>query len=257
MRVRLPPRAPLEYLNALASHTKCTHPCEMARSKAKVELIKDGSTVVRLYTIDRDDRTVYSVASYLEGRRQLKQFSDYAEAKKQAQAIARRLTAGERKVLSLTDDDAWAYERAVGYLAPWGVEVDVATREYSQARHALKNTGSVVEAAKYYQVHHGSRPTKTVRQVVVEFLADRADRGLRYRNDAKFRLNKFADSINLPIADVTPQMVSEWLKSLNVGKRTQFNFLRLVKTLYRYAIDQNYLPEGKTSPDRVKLHVGR
>jgi len=226
----------------------------MASKNSKVELIKDGSTLVRLYTVARPDRTIYSVASYLEGKRQLKQFSDYAEAKKQAQTIARRLSAGEKKVLSLTDADAWAYERALGHLSPWNVEVDVACREYSQARHALRHHTSLIDAAKFYHVHHGQRPNKTVREVVEELLQDRADRSEKYVNDLKFRLNRFAADVNLHIADITPQQISTWLRSLKLSSRSQYNFRAILTTLFRFAVDQGYLPEGRTAPERIKVH---
>jgi len=226
----------------------------VARKKANVELIKSGSVVVRLYTINRPDRTIYSVASYLEGRRKLKQFVNYEEAREEAQTIARRLATGQKKVLSLTDADAWAYERAVGYLAPWGVEVDVAAREYSQARHALQHGGSVLEAAKFYHAHHGKRPNKTVREVADELLQDRANRSRKYVNDLKFRLDRFTSDINLHIADVTPQQISTWLKGLKLRPRSQSNFRAILTTMFRFAVDQGYLPEGRTAPERVKIH---
>jgi integrase len=253
VRVRLPPRAPWHFVIVLAPHTFCTQCREMASRKSKVELVKDGSTVVRLYTVTRPDRTVYSVASYLEGKRQLKQFADYAEAKRRAQSIARRLSAGERKALSLADADAWAYERAMGYLAPWNVEVDAACREYSQARHALKEHGSLADAAKFYSVHHGKRPNKSVRAVADELLQDRADRSEKYVRDLRLRLDRFTSDINLYIADITPQQISTWLRGLKLSGRTQHNFRAILTTLFRFAIDQGYLPEGRTAPERVKL----
>lgn len=226
----------------------------MSKKTSRVELIKDGSTTVRLYTIKRRGRVVHSVASYLDGKRQLKQFTEYTEAREEAKAIARRLSSGQKKVLSLTDDDAWAYEKAVDYLRPWNVDVAVACREYSQARLALKNHDSVVDAAKFFQTHHGQRPNKTVGEVVHELLQERADRSKKYVNDLKFRLNRFATDNNLHIADVTPQQISSWIRSLKLRPRSQFNFRAILTTLFRYAVDQGYLPEGRTAPEKVKLY---
>jgi integrase len=232
-------------------------PKKVATKPEWPKTITHGNASVKLYKALNKGYTSYTLAwKAADGKRKLKQFADEKEARKEADTTARHLHEGDIQVLQLKDTDRTIYIEAVEALKATGKRLDIAALEYKEAITALKAVPqvSVVEACRFYALHHGNRPNKTVREVADELLADRANRSKKYTNDLKFRLNRFASDINLYIADVTPQAIADWLKRLKLHPRSQSNFRAIITTLFRFAIDRGYLPEGRTAPEKVKVH---
>ena len=181
--------------------------------KRKYEPIRVGSVEVKLYTFKRGKRTVYAVASYIEKGegRTMKQFSNYDEAKEFGRATAERLAHGQRKVLSLTDDEAFVYERAQAILKGIGQPLDVIARDYVDAVDTLGDRTKLVEAATYFVKHCVKVTPQTVPQVVAELLESRAGKSERHVKDLRLRLGRFVADYTGPIGNLTQRDLALWL----------------------------------------------
>ncbi len=224
------------------------------KKKSQVELVKEGSVVVRLYTIQRKGRKVFAVASYLEkGKgRTMKQYNDYAEAKEFAKATASRLAHGQRRVLSLTDEDAFIYERAQALLKGFGQPFDVIAREYVDAVDTLGDRTKLIEAATYFVKHCVKVTPQTVPQVVAELLESRAGKSDRHVKDLRLRLGRFMGDYTGPIGNLTQRDVALWLAKLGLSSRSHDNYRQALLLLFRFAQKRGYLAEGRTEAEKTE-----
>jgi integrase len=62
-----------------------------------------------------------------------------------------------------------------------------------------------------------------------------------YVKDLRGRLDKFADSFQVNIDEVTGKQIEEFLGAVKGSGRTQFNYGRLIRTLFNFAEKRNYL----------------
>ncbi len=224
----------------------------MARNAKSGEAITVGNTTVKLYQFKRGERTIYSLNNYLDGKRQVRQFSDYGEAKQEAQSIARRLEAGQRKVLNLTDDDAATYTRAVDYLKATKQALDFAAKEYADAFTTLDGLATIAEAARFYKKIHAKVKPKTIPEIVEELLASRAKKSERHVRDLRERLGRFKRDNTGYIANVTHNDIALWLRGLGLSARSQDNYRQAIITLFRFARKWSYLPEGVTEAEKTE-----
>jgi integrase len=229
-------------------------PSETQKKKSQVELVKEGSVVVRLYTIQRKGRKVFAVASYLEkGKgRTMKQYNDYAEAKSFARATAQRLSHGQRKVLSLTDEQAFIYERAQAILAGIGQPLDVIARQYVDAVDTLGDASKLVEAATYFVKHCVKVTPQTVPQVMAELLESRAGKSDRHQKDLRLRLGRFVKDYTGPVGNLTQRDLAVWLAKLGLASRSHDNYRQALLLLFRFAQKRGYLPEGRTEAEKTE-----
>lgn len=58
-------------------------------------------------------------------------------------------------------------------------------------------------------------------------------------------LNRFATSHPGQILDITSSDIDAWLRGLNVSPSSRNSMLLYVNILFSFALEQNYLPEGK------------
>jgi hypothetical protein len=141
--------------------------------KSDVEEVKEGSVIVKIYTVNRGQRKVFSVANYYEGKRKIQQFTDYKKAKEEARKIARQLNEGQHKILSLSDDDAWTYTRALDAIKNYPVRLDAAVNEWAAANKILGGIANIQEAARFYVKRHGKVTQRMVPEIVVELIKQR------------------------------------------------------------------------------------
>lgn len=95
--------------------------------------IKRGSTAVKIYRSEAGAYETFTLAYYDGSKRKRQNFSDFAEAKREAESIATKLCRGELDVLTLSSEDRALYVRACEALRPTGVSLDVAAKEYAEA----------------------------------------------------------------------------------------------------------------------------
>jgi integrase len=222
--------------------------------KRAYEPIRAGSVEVKLYTFRRGKRAVYAIASYLEkGKgRTMKQFADYDDAKAFGRATAERLAHGQRKVLSLTDEDAFIYERAQGILRGIGYPLDVVARDYVDAVDTLGDAKKLKEAVEYYVKHCVKITQKDVPDVVTELLESRAGTSGRHQKDLRLRLGRFVEDYTGPIGHLTQPDLALWLAKLGLSSRSHNNYRGALLLLFRFAQKRGYLAEGTTAAEKTE-----
>ncbi|MBI4328205.1 MAG: site-specific integrase [Chloroflexi bacterium] len=195
------------------------------------------------------------MADYSSGQRRFRNFADLTEAKKEAATIAEKMSRGEAAALELTNHDRAAYLRALDHLKPIKVPLEVAARNYAEACKILKGDW-VIEAAKFYAKRNPTQiHTKTVQEVVDEFLQAKEsrrqkaeeDRDLsqRYLQDLRYRCGKFAAAFPCEIASISAAQIEDFLNGLRLSPRSNINFRRVLNTLFEFARRRGCLPQDR------------
>ena len=218
-------------------------------SEDGVITVKKGSARVKIYPVLNRGKQLFMVTWFVAGRRHRRNFADEAEARKEATLVATKLSAGEAQVLMLTSGDRESYLEAKRLLAPLGVPLHDAIKDYVAARTLLRED-ALLPAVRYYRSHaHRELPRKSVEEVLQEFLQIRGADGasVRYLQDVRSRLGRFAKAFHMDIGDVETGPMDEWLRSLKVAARSRKNFRILLVALFHFARDRGYLANNVTT----------
>jgi len=213
--------------------------------------VTQGNTTVHIY------RSLYSTkgtkyeqftVSYREaGKRIRKTFHRHEEARSEAEKIANRLEQGHRQALKLTNADAELFTLATREVARSGVPLLEAVRQFNAALDALPQGGSLLEAAREYaQRHNNQRVSKSVSEVVDEFLESKRQDGAApvYLRTLRYHLNPLRERFRTAINNVTSTDIDTWLRTLGHTNRTRKNALVSLTTLFRFARVRGYLPKN-------------
>ena len=189
----------------------------------------------------------------LGGKRKRLWRSDLSEAKKLAEEKCDEILNGGHAGITLRETDKIVWQRSREMLSPLGVELDVAVCDYVAAAKDLPTGTTLREAVDFFRRRNGSVFEKrTVRQVVDEMLGAKREAGWSdvHLKDLECRLGRFADAMQMNIAEVSGKLIQTWLNSMKRSGRTKQNYRRCVSSLFHFAIKQKYLP--KDAIDEVK-----
>lgn len=218
--------------------------------KAKVTIYKDP---VRIKGAKYDS---YLVVYYDMGERRRERFSDLLKAKGFAEEKATQLSSGEIAAVSLTSRDQHIYGAAVEKLRPFGVTLEDAVLEYTQARRILEEH-SLQEAANFFH-RYGRKVTKKgsmteiLKAMLDGLIADK--RSPYHIRDIRQRVENFIKAHpKMEIGDVTSTDINTWLRSLKVVGRTRDNIRSSLVNFFNFARTEHYLPKDlETALDDTK-----
>lgn len=207
--------------------------------------------MVKMYKTTSHGYDQFTVAHYVAGKRQLKQFSDFSEAEQFARTCVGKINAGEILGLKLTNEEAADYANAVTALKPTGKKLSVAAMEYLESWKILKGR-SLLPAVEFY-VRHFPRDVVpvTVKTTVEQFLESKGKDGLSdlYLKDLRLRLGKLSEFSNhfgdTYIQNITQTELDDWLRELKVSGRTRNNLRNSIVTLFHYAKSRGFLPRER------------
>jgi hypothetical protein len=190
-------------------------------------IAKLSATIYRNRQIKGGKRYVnYTLAYPLLGKLKRQTFADLDLAVAAGQEAIKRMSNDEQRVLELTSTDRDVYLRAKDYVKPFGIELDVATRDHAEMLTILKGIGTPSEAARLLvQQRTKKLPRITVTDAVTKCLAQcRADGKSKVRmHELDHYLTKFADDNNVEVSDPTPGLISQYLTSKEASERTKKN----------------------------------
>ena len=222
--------------------------------------VRSGSATVTVYRQERPIGDLFTVVHYLDGKRKRQGFSSQEEALTEAEKIASRIAKIDRQVFQVNDSDWRLYSMATEALRPTSVPIDVACRDYAEARKILGNH-SIVEAAKFFvKLQAEGLVAKNAPEIVEELIEAKKNAGVGTRgiNDYKSRLRRFASAFHCPIASITKDELQQFLESLNVAARTKRNFKANIVTLFDYARSKKYLSrDRKTEAEHLDSIEGQ
>lgn len=170
-------------------------------------------------------------------------FADLDEAKKEAAVRAAQLSRGDVDAMQLTGKDRLIYGRALEAVRTFGIPLDAAAIEYSEARKVLKSH-SLIDSARFYMRHHGQGITgKLVAEAYQEFKQSKTDanRSAVYLRDIAYRVGGFSKAFHLEVRQLAPQDVADYLAALKVESRSFNNTILLLKTFFGFCQSRNWL----------------
>ena len=139
------------------------------------------------------------------------------------------------------------YLRAIKRFASRNQILDVAIVEYALAIEKHLPSGVTLQDTVdfYRRLRPSSIEKRTVRQIADEMVAAKRAANLSAAHvvDLKIRLNRFCESFEINLCDVTGIMIEKWLDGMKISGRSKQNYLRVVTSLFRFAIRRRYLPK--------------
>ena len=207
--------------------------------------IKRGSSVVTLYRTPNRGHVAFTLVFYdpRSGKRCRQCFSDYTRAREAAEGTVASLAGGEPEVLVLRGRDLLGYRRAIEILGPTGEDLEVAARQFAEAR-ALLGSSSLLEALRAVaSAKPEALELKTVPEVVRELLEAKRSKGRSelYLRDLKVRLERVARAFPGPLAELTHERIDGFLVQMQAGPRSKNNFRRVIGTLLRFGQVRGYV----------------
>jgi hypothetical protein len=138
--------------------------------------VKRGNVIVKIYQgnnrVNGVNYPQFTLTYYEGAERKKRRFADLAEARREADFTAEKLSKGEGQVLHLTSVDRTIYVQAIEHLRPLNVPLNVAVLEYASAVKQLPQGATLKEAVDFFRKRNpASLEKRTVRQVADEMLA--------------------------------------------------------------------------------------
>ena len=217
-------------------------------------IVKRGSSTVKIYRDAKPQGTYFRVVYYVGGKRERLNFADLETAQREAEGKAAQLSRGDMDALQLSGRDRLIYGRALEAVKPFGVTLDAATNEYSEARKLLNGVG-LVDAARFYLRHHDSGLTrKSMADAVDEMLKAKETSGVSelYLADLRYRVGALKGAFHCDVNALTPDDICRFFDALNLSPRSFNNFVRAVRTFFTFAQKRGWLSKEADLLARVE-----
>ena len=234
----------IHVMHTISPPRKAEH--DKAKNPKAIEVTR-GSTSVKIYRVMNRGREIFMVTWFVGGKRFRKNLTDEKTARREAADLADKLNRGQAQSISLTGADRDAYLQARQELAPLGVPLYMAMKDYVAAARLLDGK-PLLSAVQFFLNHtHQDMPEKRVSELYEEFLAQQQQNGrsIRYLQDIRSRLKRFAEAFKMNIAEVQTSAIEEWLEDLEVSARTRLNFRTLLITFFKFARRKKYLAKDQ------------
>jgi integrase len=217
-------------------------------------VVKRGSCAVKIYRDRKPSGTYFRVAYQIGGKRHRLNFSDFAEAKSEAEAKAAQFSCGDMDAMQLTGRDRLVYGRAIEAVREHGVPLDAAALEYGEARKLLDGV-PVIDAVRFYLRHHGRGiKRKSVADAVGEMIAAKRVAGASelYLSDLRYRLGVFKAAFHCDVNAIVPDDIAKFFGGLRLSPRSYNNFLRALRTFFAFAQRHGWLSKETDLVARVE-----
>lgn len=191
----------------------------------------------------------FKVAFYgAEGKRRFASFTDFDAAHAKAKEILALAARGELDAIKLTKLDLADHKKAKSILDPFGVGLAEVAQEWAKAREMLQAGGvSVLDAVKWYaERNQVGIVSKLVSEVLDEMIESKRKANKRERTlqDLQIRCGRFAKFCpGYKLNMVTPGMVEDFFKTLDLSPQSCLNYYRTLDTMFRWAAGRHYLPK--------------
>jgi integrase len=200
--------------------------------------VRFEGVTAKIYYQKRGRYENFIVSHFCNGKRTMKSFAGFAQAKRYAKAALLLVARDRASVASLTGADVQSYIAARRLLEPLGIPLHEAVEQL------------VAKRAREHRL-----PDKRVSDLVTECLQEKKRSGLsaRYLETLGYHLNRFGKAFGKTvIASVTTGALQQWLSHEYRGLRTRNNVRSSIVTLFHFARAQGYLPKGQpTEADDV------
>ena len=230
-----------------------TSPQRRRKPKGTV-IVGRGMAEVRIYCYTRKNGYPQNNVCWKEGgRRRTRCFSDIDEAKMVAQQISVRLANCWSIGDEVTKRDIEILRHCERLAKNHGVSLVAAIEEWDSARKTAPDI-PLSDAVRFYATNRPDLlPSRTVVQVVAEYVASLEVKGVSrsYVSSSRLNLQKFAGKVGGDIADVKVADINKFLMGLKRLSPVSKNSIRTnLVTMFRFAKRQGYLhPDRKTAAE--------
>lgn len=209
--------------------------------KASPTCVTVGSVKLPIYTTPSGSRTRYTLVWYDGGVRRRKVFDDLDAAKAHAQEVGAGIANGELAVATMRPADRDSYVTAVRELAPTGVPLLDAVRQYVAAMAVLPPGTSLLEAASAYaQRSAGAAGRKPLPELVEEFVK-KERLSERYVETIRAHLRRLAKRFVTGIGNVRAKDLRAWLNDITESPKSFNNYRGSIVTFFKWAKEQGHL----------------
>jgi integrase len=178
------------------------------------------------------------------------------EARTNAEAVATKLAAGDMEALELRGDDRRIYLAAREEIKSIDISLDVAAREYAEAKRIAENA-DLREVARFYTKYVRTKLKPITIPALIKEMTEALEadnRGDYHVRDLEIRLGRFAKDFPGQVAEMTNAIIDNWLRSLTslakgkrrgekIKGRTRNNYRNAIVELFNYAKKHGYLPK--------------
>jgi integrase len=231
---------------------------------------KQSESWPRKVTVGRESVTVYRrktplgnfsfmVANYADGKRRFDSYTTEADALDAAGRLARQLSARDVIGASMTKEQSVEYSAAAQSLQPLGITLSAAVAAIVEIVKLTGDLSGAMAAARFFKAKHKTVTAMRVADVVAELLALKKSRGasVRYLQDLRLRLDKFAEKFPCNIGSVTTADVQTWLDGLKLSSQSYANNRRVAHLLFEFAVARGYAMDNPAAKvERPKIRNG-
>ena len=223
---------------------------------------KRGNFTVRIRPTIKDGKQYFIADFTILGKRRLVWRSSLAKARQAASEAVDAMDAGQAEVLLLTAADRHAYLRACEALRSIeAIEaIDTACGHYAEAMAVLGGKTSILDACRdWIKRNDVAVPKKSVGEAADDCLASARSDGKKKDRVRKLEtvFNRFKTDLSIPVSQVTPALVSQWLAGLELSERTRKNYRDAIGYLSRWCVLRGYLAKGSDWLEGVQNYSAR
>ena len=211
--------------------------------------MRHQSASVPIYAGHVHGKTRYTISFFLDGRRKRRMFTDLDAAKREAKLIAEKIQKGLQSNNDLRPAERESYLAAQRTLRDLDVPLNAAVEEYAKCRERLGDVPLLAAVEEYLRRTNGVTMDVPVGQVVDELIAAKEQDGVseRYRLQLRSTLGMFKEAFPGPIMHVKSDQIDRWLRESNLAPVTRNNRLTVIRVLFNFAKQRNYLPKAETT----------
>src|SRR5271166_4357794 len=187
---------------------------------------KQGVSVT-IGSVTKDGREFFRVLYRTQGKRKQAWRSTFEDAKIAADDAIEATLTGDSSALKLQASDRHTYLRAVEFLRPFGVELDIAAREWAEMREMLGGRATLIEVCRDWLKRNDiDLPRVLVVEAVEKLEIQSAKDGKSHFRQKALAgiLDAFTESFKQEVHTITQKMVAEYLTALNCCERTKRNY---------------------------------
>jgi integrase len=212
-------------------------------------LVRHGSVTVPIYAGTTGGKTRYTIAFHVDGQRQRRMFTDLDKAKREAKLAAEKIQRGLGSNNDLSTRERDLFHAARKLLSTLGTPLVAAIEEYVLARDVLGDIPLVTAAREYKRQNEGVRTGVNMAEICDELFAVKKQDGFcqGYQDAVKSTLTAFSKAFPGSILHVKSEQIEKWLRKTTHNPATRNNRLVMVRMLFGFAKQRNYLPKTETT----------
>lgn len=216
-----------------------------------------GNVTVTIYKrVTPNGKRGFMIAYKQDGKRKFDSYSDEAEAIREADEKARKVSTLGVKAAQLTADELHDFVTVTETAKRVNLTIGRAVEKLVEAVEIVGDPSLVIEACKFYVARNKRTTRKPVAEVVSELLQIKESRGAskRYMEDLRSRLNRFADSFKKDACAVTTADIQAWFDEKKFRAQNFMGFRRTIHLLFEFAIARGYAADNPAAAvERVKV----